>query len=195
MDKNIDTLASAVRKFISQRNLPSLIEAINSDKNPYDETSYDSDDAINPFHENRQNLMEAIQTEKNEQNIKIQKEADEKPQWKKEDIVPSSPDWAASPEDNVNPQTQLPPVSIYDPHFDFRFDPPRFDPRFGGGDNTDTIGLYDKDSPDGEKNTDPAWKSYNLLSLGCALYFTRCPNHANHRNLQTAAVFVVTGRF
>lgn len=186
VDENIVTLASAVRKFISQRNLPSLIEAVNSDKNPYEEFSFDSDDASDSFHENRQNIMEAIQTEENEQNIKLQKKADEKPQWKKEDIVPSSPDWAASPEDNVNPQTQLLPVDI---------SPSRFDSRFGGGDNIDIIGLYGEDSSDGEKNTDPAWKSYNLLSLGCALYFTRCSNHANHRNLQTAAVSVVTGRF
>lgn len=179
MDGNINTLSSAVRKFISQRNLPSLIEAIKSDKNPYDEFSYDSDDTIDSFHENRQNLMEAIQIEKN---IKLQKKPDDNPQLKKEDIVSSSPNWAASPEDNVNPRTQLLPIVIT---------PPRFDDE----ENTDIIGLYDKDSSDGEKNIDSAWKCYNLLSLGCTVFFTRFSNHANHRNVQTAAVSVVTGRF
>lgn len=186
VDESINTLASAVRKFISQRNLPSLIEAISSDKNPYDEFSYDSNDSIYSLHENRHNLTQAVQTEESEQNIILQKKADEKPQGGKEDIVPSSSDWAASPEHNVNPQTQPHPVDK---------SPFRFGPRFGGGDSIDFIGLYDSDPSNGENQIDPAWKSYNLLSLGCAVFVTRCSNHANHRNVQTAAVSVVTGRF
>lgn len=48
---------------------------------------------------------------------------------------------------------------------------------------------------EGDNNIDQAWKSYNLLSLGCTIFLVGFSDHANHRNGQMAVVSVGTGPF
>lgn len=58
----------------------------------------------------------------------------------------------------------------------------------------DILEVHREDSPK-DDNKDQAWKSYNLLSLGCTIFFVGFSDHANHRNGQMAVVSVGTGPF
>lgn len=59
----------------------------------------------------------------------------------------------------------------------------------------DIVEFHREDSPKGDNNKDQAWKSYNLLSLGCTIFLVGFSDHANHRNGQMAVVSVGTGPF
>lgn len=68
-------------------------------------------------------------------------------------------------------------------------------PHGKAGEDPDIIGSHHESSSDSEDDTDSAWKSYNLLSLGYKILFARFSDCANHRNAQMAVVSVATGPF
>lgn len=138
---NIDIFSSAVRTFISQRNLTSLKEAIKNGKDPYDELRYESDDTIDSSHKKRQKQIKTIQNKGKDQ--------DRAPPIGPDRIMTldesssSSSEEAASLENNVDAPGDT-----------------------SNSKNTNLLSLSLENSRNSKDSSDLAWKSYNLLSLG-----------------------------
>lgn len=139
---NIDLLSSAVRTFISQRNLTSLEEAIKNEKDPYDGLQYELDDTIDSLHRKRQPIR-TVQNEAKDQNRTLPIGLYESSQRKSDKIISSSFDGAASLDDNVDA-----PEDTSDSK------------------DANIISLHNENYRNSKDSTDLAWKRHNLLSLG-----------------------------
>lgn len=98
VNSNINIFSSAVRTFISQRSLTGLEVAIESKKGLYDRFRNESDNSIDSLRKKRESRIGTIQNEQDEQNLKFQRENNEKSKRKVEDSMFTIFDRAASPE-------------------------------------------------------------------------------------------------
>lgn len=144
VNESITTLSSAVRTLIGQRNLTSLKKTIKSEKGLYDGLRNESDGSIDSLHEKRRSLRG---TNQNEQNITLPIELYKKSQQNPEDSISPFPDRASSLDDNVDA------------------------PRNTLSTRDSDIIRFDRENPSNSKdNTDLAWKTHDLLSLGCTIF-------------------------
>ena len=168
---NVYTLSLAVRTFISQRNLKSLTTAIERGNGPYDGLRQESDDSNISFHQKDLNVIRTIH--QNEQDTKLQKGLDEKPRQKADDGVSPIFNRAASFEDDEDVLTERIPSIIALP---LRWNPSQIASH--GADDEITIPRepFPRISSDQlsqwTNEEDDAWQRFNLLSLGCTVFFT-----------------------